>query len=359
MTLKTVAERVGVSSMTVSNAFSRPDQLSAALRERILAVAAELGYVGPDPAARTLARGSTGTIGLLIGESLHYAFTDEFSAAFISSIAEELARSGMALTILPPEGTETVVPARDVAMDGAIGYSCRHGAEGLGWLRRRGLPLVQVDQPVDPEVSGVNVEDRSGARQAAAHVVELGHRAVACLVVAERVTEADRGSHQEHRLAGWRDVLQPAGIEPVVVSCPVSDQESGYAAGRELLAGPAGSTRPTAVLCFSDALAAGVLRAAKELGLDVPGEVTVVGFDDSPLAARTDPPLTTVRQDAADKGRRVAAEVVGALERRRAGLEPEVRHIVLPTELVVRASSGPVHVVGTSGVGASGVAASG
>ena len=78
MTLKTVAERVGVSSMTVSNAFSRPDQLSAALRERILAVAAELGYVGPDPAARTLARGTTGTVGLLITESLRYAFTDEF-----------------------------------------------------------------------------------------------------------------------------------------------------------------------------------------------------------------------------------------------------------------------------------------
>jgi DNA-binding LacI/PurR family transcriptional regulator len=115
VTLKTVAERVGVSSMTVSNAFSRPDQLSAALREKILAVAAELGYAGPDPAARTLARGATGTVGILITDSLRYAFTDEFSAEFLTAIAEELARGGLALTLLPPEGVGNVVPTRAVA----------------------------------------------------------------------------------------------------------------------------------------------------------------------------------------------------------------------------------------------------
>src|SRR3954468_24960236 len=143
VTLRTIAEQVGVSRMTVSNAFSRPDQLSPALRDRILAAAAELGYVGPDPAARTLARGTTGTVGILVTDSLHYVFTDVFSATFLASIAEELAGKGLALTILPPEGTGTVVPTRDVAMDAAIVYSCGVDAEGLGWLRKRGLPLVQ------------------------------------------------------------------------------------------------------------------------------------------------------------------------------------------------------------------------
>ena len=338
VTLKTVAERVGVSPMTVSNAFSRPDQLSAALRKRILDTAAELGYVGPDPAARTLARGSTGTVGILIGETLRYAFSDEFSAVFLSSIAEELARAGLALTILPPEGTDRVVPARDVAMDAAIGYSCRYGAEGLDWLRRRGLPMVQVDQPVDPEVSSINIEDRSGARAVAEHVVDLGHRAIAVLVVEPRVEHQERGSHQESRMAGWRDALDPAGIDPTVVWCAVSDQESGYLAVRELLTRP---DRPTALLCFSDALAAGALRAAREAGLVVPADLTVVGFDDSPLAQRTDPPLTTVRQDARAKGREAAAVVIAALDDQRSGRAPQIRHVVLPTELVVRGSSGP------------------
>ncbi len=344
MTMKTVADRVGVSAMTVSNAYSRPDQLSAALRRRILDAAAELGYVGPDPAARTLARGSTGTVGILITQSLRYAFTDEFSAVFLSAIAEELARGGLALTILPPDSAETsdgkgtVVPTRDVAMDAAIVYSCRIRAEGLGWLRRRGLPLVQVDQPADPAVTSINVDDRGGALAAAQHLVDLGHRKVALLVVDDGDQSGDEGSHQDRRLLGWRDALGPAGIEPVVVSCAVSAEDPAFAAVADLLAGP---DRPTGLLCFSDAMAAGALRAARAAGLDVPGELSIVGFDDSPLALRTDPPLTTVRQDAVEKGRAAAAALIEALEGRRLGREAEIVHVVLPTELVVRGSTGP------------------
>jgi len=336
VTMRTVAERVGVSPMTVSNAFSRPDQLSAALRERILAAAAELGYVGPDPAARTLARGTTGTVGILVTDSLHYVFTDVFSATFLASIAEELAGRGLALTILPPEGTGTVVPTRDVAMDAAIVYACGVDAEGLGWLRKRGLPLVQVDQPADPTVTSINIEDRAGARAAAQHVVDLGHRRVAVLVVGEGDPLDDSGNHQEQRMLGWLDALAPVGVKPVVVHCSVSAEDAAFDAVGPLLAGP---DRPTALLCFSDALAAGALRAARDAGLDVPADLTVVGFDDSPLAQRTNPPLTTVRQDAAGKGRVTAAALVDALDRRRAGRPQQVEHIVLPTELVVRSSS--------------------
>jgi DNA-binding LacI/PurR family transcriptional regulator len=137
VTLKTVAERVGVSPMTVSNAFSRPDQLSAALREKILATAAELGYVGPDPAARTLARGATGTVGILFHGTPRHALSDEFSALFLAVIAEELGRGGLALTLLPNAGTADVVPVRDVAMDGAIVYSCSPTDGSVEWLRRR------------------------------------------------------------------------------------------------------------------------------------------------------------------------------------------------------------------------------
>jgi DNA-binding LacI/PurR family transcriptional regulator len=137
-------------------------------------------------------------------------------------------------------------------------------------------------------------------------------------------------------MLGWLDALGSVGVEPVVVHCAVSAEDAGFDAVGPLLAGP---DRPTALLCFSDALAAGALRAARDAGLDVPADLTIVGFDDSPLAQRTDPPLTTVRQDAVEKGRVTAAALVDALDRRRAGRPQQVEHIVLPTELVVRASS--------------------
>lgn len=333
MTLKTVAEHVGVSSMTVSNAFSRPDQLSATLREKILAAAAELGYAGPDPAARTLARGATGTVGILLTDSLHQAFTDEFSATFLTAIAEELARGGLALTLLPPDGAGDIVPTRDVAMDGAIVYSCRLEADGLEHLRRRKLPMVQVDQPFDAGTTSVNVEDRAGARAAAGHLIDLGHRSIALISVGSTDDEA-----RSQRFGGWRDALDAAGITPVVVHAATSSAESGAEAARPLLTGP---DRPTGLLCFSDAIAAGAVQVAQDHGISVPRDLSVVGFDDSPLATRIRPPLTTVRQDAAAKGRIAAATLITALARRRGGAEPEISHVMLPTELIVRESTAP------------------
>src|SRR6478609_11805154 len=120
MTLQTVADKVGVSRMTVSNAFSRPDQLSASLRDRILAAAEDLGYVGPDPSARALAKGTTGAVGIMLTDVDQYAFTDEVATRFLGSIAEQLVPSGLAMTLLSTVGAGGVIPARDVPMDGAV-----------------------------------------------------------------------------------------------------------------------------------------------------------------------------------------------------------------------------------------------
>jgi DNA-binding LacI/PurR family transcriptional regulator len=146
VTLQTIADQVGVSRMTVSNAFSRPDQLSEAMRQRILDAAKKLGYVGPDPAARALARGTTGAIGILLTSSLRYAFDDDVATGFLGSIAGELAPTGLALTLLSASGVGDTVPARDVPMDAAIVYSCDPSMTAVDWLTRRGLPIVFVDQ---------------------------------------------------------------------------------------------------------------------------------------------------------------------------------------------------------------------
>jgi DNA-binding LacI/PurR family transcriptional regulator len=360
VTLKTVAERVGVSPMTVSNAFSRPDQLSAALREKILATAAELGYAGPDPAARTLARGSTGTVGILFHGTPRYALSDDFAALFLAVIAEELGRGGLALTLLPNLGTRDALPVRDVAMDGAIIYSCSPADEHVEWLRRRQIPLVLVDQPPDDRLSSVNVDDRAGARAAAAHLVELGHRRIALLAAgpermlrhrnprlgasggvsgsSDALANPDDWYVPRERLRGWHDVLDPAGITPVLRYVEKTAHEQGFVVARALLAGP---DRPTAVLAFSDALAADVIRAADELRLRVPADLSVIGFDDSPLARRLAPALTTVRQDVVAKGTAAAAELVAAVRARRTGTEAPIRHHLLPAELVLRGTTAP------------------
>ena len=349
VTLQTVADRVGVSRMTVSNAFSKPDQLSDTLRQRILETAAELGYVGPDPAARALARGTSGAVGVLLTSSLPYAFTDDVAMGFLGAVADELAPTGLALTLLPSTSRDQVVPARDVALDGALIYSCDPDTTAADWLIRRGLPVVFVDQEHRPDISSVNVDDRSGARAAAQHVVDLGHRRIGVMttglrgvhgIVADPIADVATWKRVgRERMLGYLDVLTPLGIEPVVYRQLENSDTEAREAARELLSV---DERPTAVLCYSDVLAHGVVGAAADLGLNVPGDLSVVGFDDSPLASRVSPALTTVRQDVEAKGRAAGAALTAAMQAARKGDKAELVQVVLPTELVVRDSTGPL-----------------
>ena len=218
VTLQTVADKVGVSRMTVSNAFSRPDQLSETLRSTILAAAAELGYSGPDPAARALARGSAGSVGVLMTDSLSYAFTDEVATGFLGAVTAELAPTGLALSLVSSSVTGPRIPARDVPMDGALVYSCLGDSAALDWLVRRNLPLVYVDQDPPADAPSVNVDDRGGARSAAQHLVDLGHRRVGIVsgerhgpydVLVEPLMASEHYVSRE-RMLGWTDALTPS-----------------------------------------------------------------------------------------------------------------------------------------------------
>lgn len=341
VTLQSIADRVGVSRMTVSNAFSRPDQLSAELRARILAAADKLGYVGPDPAARALARGRTGSVGLLLTDDLSEAFQDAVATEFLTSVANALTEEGLALTLLTSGQASLApndyVPARDVAMDGAIVYICDPASPDIAWLERRGLPLVSVDRDPTPSAPSVNVDDREGARQAAQHLVDLGHRRIGILTLSNNFevdgTPADNRPARE-RMIGWRAALDPAGVEPEVRAAHYQPLDSAREAARDLLDRP---DRPTAILCFSDAFALATVQVAESLGLRVPEDLSVVGYDDSPLAAAARRPLTTVHQEVTTKGQAAVRALMNRM-RSDAG-EPE--RVVLPTSLVVRESTAP------------------
>jgi DNA-binding LacI/PurR family transcriptional regulator len=339
VTLQSIADQVGVSRMTVSNAFSRPDQLSAELRERILAAAAELGYVGPDPAARALARGRTGSVGLLLNEGVSESFADAVAAELLATVADTLNAEGLALTLLAPPRGDGFFPARDVAIDAALVYSCNAETAGIGWLEKRGIPMVTIDENVRPGVPAVNIDDRAGARTAAEHLLELGHTRIGVLALQDAespgastdlATMSDSYPMRE-RMLGWRDALDAAGVTPVVRLAAYLPRSSAEEVARELLE----ASDVTAVLCFSDMFAVGAIRAAESLGRSVPDDLSVVGFDDNPVATTTRPPLTTVRQDIAQKGRTAVALLVETL----AGRAPEP--VRLPTRLVVRGSTAP------------------
>lgn len=345
VTLQTIADKVGVSRMTVSNAFSRPDQLSAALREKVLAAADELGYAGPDPSARALARGSTGAVGIVLTDSAVTAFTDEVATRFFGAIATELAPTGLALTLVPAVEVDGQVPARDVPMDAALLYHCDPQSPALHWLQKRGLPMVLVDQYPRDDTFSVNVEDRSGAHAAAQHLVDLGHRHIGIVAFAVRpphgISEPEplptEGFGSSERMHGWLAALAAAGIVPTVFR--TNDPQGGIEALDGLLTA---DPEITGVLCFSDVIASGVLAAAKDRGLQLPRDLSVVGFDNTPLAAHLQPPLTTVDQDVIEKGRIAAAAVIRLLGRDGAGpADPTAPagQAVLPTALVVREST--------------------
>jgi DNA-binding LacI/PurR family transcriptional regulator len=330
VTLQDVADVVGVSRMTVSNAFNRPEKLSEALRGRILEVAQELGYSGPDPSARALARGRAGTIGLLLSDGLGEVFGDPVATEFLVAVGDELARSSLALTLVPTSGDDA--PSnRDLPMDGAIVYVCGQGAADIERLRSRGTPVVTVDQVPTDGVPSVNVDDRAGARAAAQHVVDLGHRRVGLVNLTTGEVENQPAVQRD---LGWRDALAAAGIIPDEVRADFRPAAGVYTAVRSLLER---DDRPTALLCFSDVFAAQAVSAAHDLGLRVPEDLSVVGFDDATFAGTYRPALTTVRQRVGDKGRAAVDVLLASL----AGEPVETLRRVLPTELVVRESTAP------------------
>ena len=324
LTLGDLAASLGVSKTTVSNAFSRPDQLSADLRARILEAAYAAGYAGPDPVARMLRTRRAGSLGLILPESLPFSLDDPTTTALLRGIADACDERRLGLLIVPGgRDAQDTRSISDVAVDGFIAYSLPHGAAVLDAAIRRDVPLVIVDQPRMPGVTTVSVDDRGGARDAARHLAGLGHRRIAIVALPfhpdgytgpaneARIEEA-RFDVAASRLAGYRDAFAEAGIDPhgiPVFECTHSDEDLGAEAGRYFLDRP---DRPTAILAMSDPFALGVLSAAREARIDVPRDLSVVGFNDTEAAARARPALTTVRQPLRLKGYAAARLILDA-----------------------------------------------
>ncbi len=341
LTLRDVAAELGVSAKTVSNAFSHPDQLSAALRERILATAARLGYAGPDPVAAGLASGRVGAIGVAYANRLSYAFDDPAARELLAGMTSVAGSADTGLLLLP--GRRRSAAITRAVVDGLIVCSLADDDPVLAAAVARQLPLVVVDQPrrTTLDVPWVGIDDRAAATRAAEHVLALGHRDLGVvsfglwrsptpgLVDPAEQTHATYAVSRD-RLAGYRDALERHGLDWTRIPVYQGDDstpEQGEAGAHAVLEQ---SPRPTALLCLSDRLAEGAMRAARQLNLRVPEDLSVVGFDDAVPALG----LTTVRQPVRAKGEHAAAALLALLR----GARPEPA-VSLPATLVVRGST--------------------
>lgn len=356
VTMQQVAAELGVSAKTVSNAYNRPDQLSSDLRERVLAAAERLGYPGPDPVAAGLRRGQVGAIGVAYDNGLSYAFADPVSLELLTGISSVAEPAGAGLLLIPgsADPRRRVAAVTGALVDALIVSSLSDDDPLLAAAITRRLPVVVIDQPSParlaelgaPGTSWVGIDDRAAAEAVCAHLLDLGHRRLAVVSFGMHREPIARGLVDEaaqrsatyavtrDRLAGYRAAAQRAGIDwstvPVFHGTDSTPAEGAAGAAAVLAVEP----RPTAVICLSDRLAEGALRMCADLGLAVPADVSVVGFDDATTAPGLG--LTTVAQDARRKGEIAADRLLAAGGRRAAGPR------WLDTRLVVRGSSGRV-----------------
>jgi DNA-binding LacI/PurR family transcriptional regulator len=349
VTLTRIAGEVGVSAMTVSNAYNHPDRLSEALRDRILETAERLGYQGPDPVGRSLRRQRTDVVGVLYSNPLSYAFDDPAAVSFLGGLSSVTEEADLGLLLVPAAGGASKErdprAAAQAAVDGFVIYSMSDEESLLAAALQRRLPAVVVDQPRKEGVPFVGVDDEGAARTAAEHLLDLGHERFAIVSFGlspdgrQGIADSDRQERTTFRvsrvrLRGYRAALEEAGLPwsgVPVYECQGSTRGLGYLAVEALFRS---HLEPTAILASSDQLALGAIQWMTERRISVPQDVSVVGFDDIPAAASADPPLTSVHQDHAEKGR-LAGRMLVAQLREEAAPSAEL----LATRLVVRDST--------------------
>ncbi len=328
--LEHVAKQAGVSRSTVSRVVNEDPNVSEETRARVLAVIKKLNYQ-PNAAARGLAAGRTRVLGLVIPMTVSALFTDPYFPLLIQGVASATSARdhSVMLWLAEPEYERRTIRQvlHNGMIDGVLVASQRVDDPVIDALVKSELPFVLIGRhPSNAQVSYVDVDNVTSAREGVAYLLRLGRRRIATITGPKNMIAGS------DRLEGYLAAIRGLGMTPDPELIMESDftEEGGYIAAQRLL-----RCSFDGLFAASDAMAAGALRAFAENGRRVPEEIAVVGFDDMPFAARTVPPLTTVRQPIRSAGS-VAAEMLMELIKH-PGTQP--RRILLPTELVMRGST--------------------
>ena len=331
--LEDIGRMAGVSRATVSRVVNGEQNVRPEVRERVEDVIRRTGYT-PNAAARSLVSKRTGVIGLVIPSRVHNLFEDPYFAQLIQGVtlASNKAGTTLSLFLFQSEAEERELYPRVVEsgfLDGVIVTATRMGDPLVARMSARGIPLVMIGRPDVDDVSYVDVDNRAGAAVAARHLVDVGRRRIG-LIGAPTNTTTGR-DRLDGFLAGLADRGRP--FDPELRVDGDFSERSGYDAMRTLV-----QRDVDGVFAASDAMALGALRAAREDGLDVPGDVALVGFDGFTASQNSVPPLTTIRQPVADTAARAVEVLTGLIS----GELEAPSATVLPVELVVRATTGDV-----------------
>lgn len=351
-----VATEAGVSKTAVSFAFNSPERLNAGTAARIRGVADSLGY-RPHFLSRTLVEKHTMTIGMLTPEGSSVVFGDPFYAELYTGVAAQTDQAGYGLLLLSPLNGSLVRALGRATVDGFVAVALAEDHPEVEQIRRAGLPMVLVDGAALPEHASVESNDEVGARSAARHLLSLGHREFVVIGIEPPSISGAFGDSagptetvSSRRLTGYRQGLELGGVrlrdERFVVG-PASF-DGGVATFHRIWED---GLRPTAILAMSDVMAIGVIWAAREMGLAVPEDLSVVGFDDLEMAQHSNPPLTTVHQPIRQKGEEAARLLLRMIAR------PDLdrpEHKILQTRLIIRGSTARAPTRGRGSVGASG-----
>lgn len=309
-----VARRCGVSVMTVSYCYNQPDRVAPETLRRVREAAAELGYRGPDPTARSLRRRHNGAIGVVLGEHLAYAFEDPQARRFLAGVAEVCRDRGSGLNLIPTTGADDDVErVRSASVDGYIVWTTVDADPVLDVVSGLGKPVAIHGGPAVGGARVVSINNRASARELAARTF-AGARRPAVLSFPfdrDRRPRLETGPSPDDvvfpvtraRLLGIYDHLGNAGGLPVAVAARNDREDVGKLADTLL------DTEPDAVIAMSDQLAFAVLDAARRRGLRVPEDVAVAGWDDDPDAERAG--LTTIAQSLFAQGRDCALIALG------------------------------------------------
>jgi DNA-binding LacI/PurR family transcriptional regulator len=329
-TMVDVARLARVSHMTVSRVLNDQSSVRLVTRERVLAAIDQLGY-RRNVAARALVTGRSQMLGVVTLDSALYG-----PVSTLYGVEQAAREAGYFVAIV------AIASVDRASVRDAISRLADHGVEGIIVIApltsastaltelsglTRDLPVVAVEGRPGRDVAVVSVDQIVGARAATAHLLDLGHQTVWHIAGPADWFEAT------DRVEGWRAGLKAAGADVPPMLRGDWTPKSGYDAGRIIAASP----EVSAVFVANDSMALGVLRALSEAGRDVPGDVSVVGFDDVPDAEYYAPALTTVRQDFGEVGRQGLRLLLGQIE---TGV-PELAPIVIPSNLVVRRSTAP------------------
>jgi LacI family transcriptional regulator len=311
-------------------------RVGEATRARIVAAARELGFI-VNPLARSLATGRTGVLGVVLPFASALINQDPFCMLLLRGVTEELVRSGYDLLLNTSIGDtwEDVEPQRlvDSRVDGLVVVAPPVAHPLVDFCATRGIPCVPVVYPAnDDRICTVNADDFEGGRLAAEHLLRLGHRRIFHLAGPPTIASS------LPRRDGFLTALEAAGVPgPDEWIVPAGfDWKDGYDATNRILEQPR-ETWPTAIFAVNDLCATGVLRALAERDVSVPGEISVIGFEDTSLCLRADPPLTAVHVPVSTMGTLAASLVIAQAQKR----DIASRHAVLPVSLAVRGSTAP------------------